>query len=451
MVKSIIRNAINKVVSQSLNKNGIVLGKGQNILSGDDCVVTIPWAVANRHTYLLGATGSGKTTLLRNVAYQIVKANHGIMFIDMKGGKGAEEVVKDLWLACIENKREKDFVFISPIELLGLKTNTWNPCERGDASVIANKIFDALKNISSNAQFYEDVKFDILLKLVIAAKKRKKPFTLKTLAQALTSLGDLEKFAESIPYGEERDMIFQLVEEWEANKMQFVKNIKGTLVSLQMLSMSYPAKILETTSPTFDLFEAVEKQKVVYMLLPTLLAKESMRQVAKMFLSELKTVAGEFLTSGKRSKFFVLIDEFEEMVFPGVKDLFNKAREAGISMLIGHQTVADVDYEAGESYARSLMDNTATKIFMQMKSHQSAELAADTIGKLQKLPFISKWMDVKHIVPPEIFMGQNALYDAGLKVGEAVVKVDAHIYRVTIPYPKRRDNIRIGIDIPLPS
>lgn len=245
-------------------------------------------------------------------------------------------------------------------------------------------------------------------------------------------------------------MLINMFSEWDTNPMQFVKNIKGTLVSLQMLSMSYPARILESVNPSFDLLDAVEKQKAVYVLLPTLLAKESMQQIAKMLLSELKTVAGELLTTGKKAKFLVIIDEFEEMVFPGVKDLFNKAREAGISMVVGHQTVADIEHESSEAFAKSLFDNTATKIFMQMKSAKSAEMAAEIVGKYRKIPFVSKWIDMEYIIPPEIFMGKNEMYDMGLKVGEAIVKIDASLYRIKIPYPEKRNKVKLGVDIPLP-
>lgn len=452
MINELIQKVINKKVESIIKNKGLTIGYGMNIFTEKKQLVSIPWDVLNRHTYILGSTGSGKTTLLRNLAYQAIKAGYGVLFIDMKGGEGAKEAIKDMWLGCIETDKRNSFVYISPVEIIeGLKSATWNPCLRGDATVVANKIFDALKNISMNAQFYEDVKFDVLLKLVSAAKKTKKPFTLKTLANALTSQEELSKFIDTIPHSEERQALLNMFFEWEQNKMQFVKNIKGTLVSLQMLSTSYPARILETINPSFDLLEAIEKQKVVFMLLPTLLAKESMQQIAKMLLSELKTVAGELLIQGKRAKFLVIVDEFEEMIFSSVRDLFNKAREAGINMIVSHQTIADIEVEASESFARSIIDNTATKIFMQMKSSKSAEMAANIVGKYRKIPFLSRWIDMEYIIPPEIFMGSNEMYDMGLKVGEAIVKIDANIYRVTIPYPEKRNKIRIGVDIPYPN
>lgn len=188
MITKLFQEFIQKRIEKTVNQKGIVLGYGINIFDEKKQLVTLPHQILNRHVYLLGATGSGKTTLLRNFAYQAVKSGYGILFIDMKGGEGAKEAIRDIWLGCLESGKKDSFVYISPIEIIeGLKTATWNPCLRGDSAVVANKIFDALRNVAVNAQFYEDVKFDVILKLVSAAKKTKKPFTLKTLATALSS------------------------------------------------------------------------------------------------------------------------------------------------------------------------------------------------------------------------------------------------------------------------
>lgn len=450
MLKKILEN-IKKNLFKQVNGN-IILGLGRDLLDDKKALVSLDWKLLNRHVYLLGATGSGKTTLLKNIAYQAVRNGYGVLFIDMKGGEGTIDVIKNMWLGCIESQREEDFVYLSPIEIIpGLKSATWNPLLRGDAATVANKVFDALRSMNLNAKFYEDVKFDVILKLISAAKLTGKPFTFRTLANALSSMTSLSEFANKIPNSPEKKMLYDMINEWESNTYQFVKNVKGTVVTLQMLSMSYPAKVLETHSPTFDLCEAVEKRRVVFCLLPTLLAKESMQQIAKMLLSELKTVAGELLTAGKSTKFVVIVDEFEEMIFPAAKDLFNKAREAGIAMIVSHQTLADIEYESNEAYALSLMDNTATKIFMQMKSAKSAELAAKTVGSYQPLPFISNYINLNYIVPPDIFMGRNKLYEQGLRVGEAIAKLDSKIYKVIVPMPLRRNKLVLGKDIPLPK
>lgn len=431
-------------------QNGMVIGYGHDYLLGKKTVVSIPWETANRHTYILGSTGSGKTVLLRNLAYQVVKAGYGLLFIDLKGG--GESPIKDIWIACCEEDRKEDFVYLSPIDEK-LRTATWNPLLDGDANIVANKLYDAFHNMAIDAQFYEDVKFDVLLKIVSAAKATGKPFTFSLLAEALSSQENLERLAMACPPGREREMIFALVREWKANTMQFVKNTKGTAVALQRLSMSYPAKIVETTKPSLSLHDAIERRKVIYCLLPTLLAKESMRHIAKMLLSEIKTVAGKILNySSKQAKFFIMIDEFEELVFPAMKDLFNKAREAGISIVIAHQTLSDINYETGSpDFGKSLIDNTATKIIMQTKSKDSAEYLARIIGELMPVPMLSRWMPTRYIVPPDVLMGKNAAYENGLDIGEAIVKLDAEIYRVRIPYPERRSRIEVGKDVPFPE
>lgn len=449
-IPNVLKRFIERKIQEQMNKNGVFLGKGTDILSGNNEFVFIPWPVLNRHTYLLGATGSGKTTLLRNIAYQIALSGAGVLFLDMKGGETTEKVIRDLYLACINSGRPEAFTLISPVDVMGIPSAQWNPLFHGNDGVVANKLYEAFRSFSENAKFYEDVKFDVLLKIVTAMKKTKKAFTFSTMVQALRSPDHLRELAR-IAGGKEGEALIDMASEWETNKMQFVKNVKGTLVNLQMLSMSYPAKILETITPTFVLSEAVEKHKVIYCLLPTLYAKESMRQIAKMLLSELKTLAGDLCTSRKKANFFVIIDEFEEVAFSSVRDLFNKAREAGINLIVGHQTVADIEFETSESFAESIMDNTATKIFLQMKSAKSAELAAKTIGQYPAIPLVSKWIHLKYLIEPDIFMGKNSLRSDGLQIGEAIVKVDANIYRVKIFWNIHREKIKLGKDIPFPK
>lgn len=449
MLKSLINIAANKI-QKNFTSDGLVIGYGENILMLKKQFVTIPWPVANRHIYVIGSTGSGKTVLLRNLAYQAVKAGYGLLYIDMKGGYGTMNSLKDIWLACNETNRTDDFVYLSPVDEQ-IPSATWSPLLNGDGPAVANKLFEALQNTASNAQFYEDVKFDILQKLILAAKSTGKVFTFGNLAKAFSSRENLLRFA-SYANGREKAMIYELADEWKTNQMQFVKNTKGTAVTLQRMSIGYPAKILETTTPSLDLSEAVEKRQVIFCLLPTLLAKESMRHIAKLLLSELKHTCGQILNfSNQKAKFFIIVDEFEEMVFPAIKDLFNKAREAGINMVIAHQTISDISYEIGSDFGKSLVDNTATKIVLQLKSKDSAEYFSEIIGKYTPIPIVSKWINPEHIVPPGVLVGKNAFYENGLGVGEAITKIDADIFRVKIPYPQRRDNYVLGVNLPYPS
>jgi len=454
LFKSITEKIRNKIQSIAHNpEKGIFLGYGENIINQQKTMVYIPWDTANRHTYILGATGSGKTVLLRNIAYQIVKAGYGMIYFDMKGPP-TDGAMKDIWLACYENNRTQDFTYLSPVETDYLKSATWNPLIYGDAPTIANKIFDALQNLTPSAQFYEDVKFELFSKLISAAKTTNEIYTFGMLADIMATQEDLQKFAEKIKSKKEKKAILDIVYEWQKNPMQFIKNLKGTAVSMQKLSTGLPAKIVETKNPTLDLKKAIETQKIIFCFFPSLKAKESMRQISKMILSEIKTIVGEILSTDKRqkTKFFIVIDEFEEMIFPAIKDLFNKAREAGINLIIAHQTIADVNYETGgESFGKSIIDNTGTKIIMQTKSKDTAKYLADIIGEIQPIPILSKWMTQTYIVPPEILMGKNELYEQGLDVGEAISKIDGETYRIKIPFPERREKIRLGIDIPYPT
>lgn len=439
-------------------QSGVKIGIGSTLMNDMDTkAVEIPWAVLNRHVYLLGATGSGKTITLRNMAYQLVTAGAGCLFIDFKG---EVEIMHDLVRACHETGRQDDFVYLSPVlsNKYLQETATWNPLlsQNRTTSTTVSKLMDSFeKGVSTDSKgdYFAGVKFDLLLTACLAMDSIGKPYTFRDMALALSPEGLAALLAQT-PDAEARRRIESLLTEYDDNPRMFSQNIKGTRVILEELASGMIAPLICTTRPTFDLYDAIVQQKVVYCYLPSMYAKRTMQAVAKMILAEIKLICARlqaFETS--RPNFAMIIDEFEECAgIPGVKDLFTKARSAGLSIIVGHQTLSDIDFETGDkAFTESLMDNTATKLLMQLNSKKTAEMMADIIGHMPELPLIGQWFKQKNLIPPDVFMGRNEIYENGLEVGELIAKIGAEIYRVKVPLPTVRDQIVVGKDIPRPS
>ncbi|MEM7828062.1 MAG: helicase HerA-like domain-containing protein [Candidatus Aenigmatarchaeota archaeon] len=433
-----------------VKKQGLILGKGYNVITEKKGLITVPYDVMNRHIYILGATGAGKTSLLRNIVYQLINDGWGVLFIDLKG---ENNILTDMWQACIRANRRKDFIYFSPIrsEKFMTETAVWNPLIHGDASVVTSRLMDAFGTDNPEAEFYEKVKYDILYAIISCMKETNMVFNFKDMSWVLQSAQNMKKLAHITPMGQAKQILTSIINDWIDNPKVYVTYIKGTKVAVQEMATGLASEICNATEPTLDLADAVEKKLVIYSYLPTMYAKASMRAIGKMMLSELKNVFANIQAYVRgKARFAIVIDEFEELAFKSVKDMFNKARSAGVSMIVGHQTLSDINYEIRSvEFTKSLMDNTACKLIMQVNSRETAEMLAGIIGEYPPLPFLDRYIKARWIVPPDVLMGKNAIYDSGLDVGELIAKVEGDIYRVKVYNPN--SDLEIGRDFPRPA
>jgi hypothetical protein len=434
---------------------GLVLGYGYNMLDQDqEGAVVVPWDVANRHTYILGATGSGKTVLQRNLAYQFVRAGYGVLLIDLKG---EPELLWDLWRGCVAAGRQEDFVYLSPVleDKFMLTSAAWNPLINGDASVVAGRLMDAWWNPSPEAEFFEKVKADIILATITALKATGKVFTFEDITYALSSKAAMGSLLAMFPKGSDPyRMLNDVITEWTQNPKVYISYLKSTKVACQMLAVGLAKTVCNAISPTFDVARAVERRQVVYCLLPTMRAREPMQALGRILVSELKNTFAEIqLAQDRPAKFAIVIDEFQKLIFPGIMDLFSTARSAGVSLVVSHQTLADLDYQMrGEAFGRSLLDNCATKLIMATRSKDSARAMADIIGEWPPIPLLGKFITLRYLVQPDTLMGKNEYHQDGLGTGELVAKIEGDIFRVTVPAgAKRVATQRPGDNIPKPS
>lgn len=430
---------------------GPLLGWGASIFSPDhQGWVAVPEEVLGRHMYILGTTGSGKTTLLRNLVFQLTRMGYGVLCIDLKG---EAELWRDLWRGCVRAGREEAFTYLSPITSPPFPeaTCTINPLLRGAPDVVAARLQAAFASPTPKDEFWEQNRLDNLRTLCMAFDSAGRTYTFSDLARALLSPKHLMTLAQLIPPGPAREQVEVFYSAWQNNQRVYAAYTKGTRVSLQALALGLPAQLVDTAAPTLDLFDAIRSSRVIYAYLPVLLAPDPMRTIGKLILAELLYSCGLLASTGRTVKFAVIIDEFQMMLFKGVTSLLAQSRSAGLTTVVAHQTLADIEVEQSASFARSLLDNTATKVVLPVKSRETAEALADIIGTYPPLPLLGKWIQLRHLIHPDVLTGKNELYEHGLGVGEAIVKMDGLIYRVKVPSPSQRTAQVVGCDLPAPA
>jgi hypothetical protein len=411
--------AENKATKQDHNK--IFLGMGKSITKAEDeRPIDIPESILDRHIYLAGATGSGKTMLLRLLAYQLIRAGYGVLFIDMKG---EHKVWEDMWRACCFSGRQNDFTYFSPIvgsDKFPRTTVKWNPLILGDANVVTSKIMDAIGNDDPASGFYEKVKYDVLFSIISCMKKIDAVPTLKDIAFVLDAPANMETLIKITPEGQAKQGLQNKLKEWNTNPRLWLQNYIGTKVAIQELCTGLQGTLCNAVKPTLSVTDMIEKGGVTYCYLPTMMAKTAMSSVGKLLFSEIKTVAANIQVSNgtKKTKFAIIMDECEELYSPVIKCLFSKARPVGINMIVGHQTITDIDYEVrNKNFVLSIMDDIATKLIMQIMNKTSAKWLIENAG----VP-----------ISPNHLMEKSSLNNDGLEVGELIAKIDEEIYKVKV-------------------
>ena len=160
--------------------------------------------------------------------------------------------------------------------------------------------------------------------------------------------------------------------------------VKGLLSGLAGIVHSAGGKIITTAteSGSFDLREAIDEQRVTYFLVNSLRLRESAGVFAKIVLQDLMRLIGERYSapnSSTRKPVTLIINEFANFAMPQFVDFMDRARGAGVGIVIAHQSRADLRAISPEFQER-IEANANTTIVSGVKSSEDADYYAGIIG-----------------------------------------------------------------------
>ncbi|KAA0888102.1 type IV secretion system DNA-binding domain-containing protein [Oryzomonas rubra] len=461
--------------NEDISKGGVVLGEGECLtdeaIEGLVRPIVISQGELNRHVYILGSTGCGKTVLLREFAYQLVKNGYGLFYIDGKGGPGTIETFHDIWRACVKFGKTDKFAFVSPVKSPEYceTSATWNPLlvfSKEEKVAVHDDAFKRSNN--AKAEWYEDLKIDVITKIMSVFELTNMGYTYFDIEAALSGLAGAEELLK-LCYNDAGEIIdqnvymdtFNYVEEWRVSPRDALKNYKGTQMLMRALCSDLLAPLFCSTSPNWDPETALHQGQISFCYFPVMLNRRMMICAMKMLVASLKLALAHLQAYyGRAVKMALIIDEYNSLADGNQLDLFNKARDAGLYVIVAHQTQADLAQDMGSEYfGKSLFSNTTVKIIMQIKDMDTCEYLAKNLGTLpespwSKLPLIGALFgEEKFIVDPNLLKGQTKFRDGGNTVGGFIADIDGKIWRYTpnktrTPAFVTRSKIRIGVDIP---
>lgn len=411
------------------------------------------------HVLVLGSSGSGKTQLLLSLLAQQIQRGGGCLMIDAKVDRGA---LLSILALCKAADRVDDLRILWPPN--AAVSHTWNPLMRGKLPEVLSRVMALWgTGLRGEADFWRGQAHTALHAVLGAMKNINKHVTFNDLYIALTS-------AEALLWLERNCSAATEAHSALASFLANFRNAKGQLNVDYMKRMvggvpqylsAYAwgelGSIMNATSPTLDVLEALKTGQIVYVALPILAETETATAMARMLIADLKQAVGALQQDANRPRVpcLVLMDEASAyMNVEGVDRLFEQARSAGVGLVAAAQVVSGFA-QIDKSRQDFIFGNTATKVIMRLGDFNSAETMAKTVGeglamfasvssshsKSRSAPWVSPVPDKSnkgesesrqmkeqydYLIRPEEFMDQ--------KTGEAVIFAQdplrgAHLHR----------------------
>jgi type IV secretory pathway TraG/TraD family ATPase VirD4 len=154
--------------------------------------------------------------------------------------------------------------------------------------------------------------------------------------------------------------------------------VRGLGTRLAIITESHTGSYLQGASPNIDLRAALAGDQVVLFSLNSSKYGKLSAQLAALAIQDLVSAAGHRLTLPERGPQAVVgIDEFSALDSDNVISLLARCREAGISVLLSTQELADLDRSA-----RGLRDQVLGSTAIKIAHRQEVPASARTIAQI---------------------------------------------------------------------
>ena len=151
------------------------------------------------------------------------------------------------------------------------------------------------------------------------------------------------------------------------------------------LSSDY-GRIFNAPNPDISLWEATQRNKIIFVTLPTMDSDTTPKELGRLILGLIKGVAAQKAKFAKEPKipFGCFLDELGSYVIEGFGRLESKSRSLGISIFPFFQSPAQIDVVAKNDYERKeIIDVTGVNILMKNMHPETTEFYAKKVPKIK--------------------------------------------------------------------
>jgi conjugal transfer pilus assembly protein TraD len=346
---------------------GGAAARGEALALGRDAqgrTVEIADRQLSAHGLIVGASGAGKSTTLLTLLTDQIRRGRPVVAIDMKGSPAfAQELAR----AAAQAGR--------PFRLWTLDGPTrWNPLAHGNATELKDKLIATERFTEPHYQRAAERYVQTVLQ-VLGEARPQAAIELDEVVR-LMEPARLSAMLRELPRGR-AEQVHDYLAGMTPDQLSAVRGL-GT--RLAILSESHTGRFLSSEGdlPPIDLRRALEGDEVVLFGLNSSTYGKLAAQVGTLAIQDLVAAAGHRLGNpGQRA--MIGIDEFSALDADHVVNLFARGREAGFTVFLATQELADLD-RAARGLRAQVVGNTAIKFVHRQDVPASAHAVAEMIG-----------------------------------------------------------------------
>lgn len=341
---------------------GLVLG---TTASGGLC--RVPFGLSQGvHALVLGATGSGKTVSQAAIAQAYLRAGMGVLVTDPKGDGFMRSVLE-------ETARE---VGVGFREWSPTGPYVYNPFARGGPTEVTDK---ALAGHRWSEPHYELATQRLLGRVTATMRAAGKwPPTLSGLVRFMDP-DRLDALAAQLG-GEIAEAVTEYVDGLTARSRA---DLGGGRDRLAVLAEGELGRWLDPSlgnAPELDLLGSLRRGEVVYFHLDSDRYPAASRLMGAALVIDLVTLTAEVQGQGLRG--LAVIDEFAALAADQVHRLFGRARSAGLSLLLGTQSLADLRSARPDDPTDSLTEQVLTNVAYLLVHREADPDSAERLARV---------------------------------------------------------------------
>ena len=321
------------------------------------------------HGLVLGASGSGKSTTLLRILSEHIARGSPVVAIDLKGSPAFARVLAQAAVAA-----GRPFRLWTPDGPCA-----WNPLAHGNATELKDKLIGTERFTEPHYQRAAERYVQTVLQVLEHAHPGRAP-TLEEVVRLLEPhrLASMLRRAPRPLAVRVQDYVAELTPDQ-------LSAIRGLGTRLAVITESHLGRHLvpRGTEPQIDLRAALAGPDVVLFSLNSSSYGKLAAQIGTMAIQDLVSAAGRRLTAQADDRgtprAIVALDEFSALGGDQVLALLARGREAGVSVLVATQELADLD-RAAPGLREQIIGNTAVKIVHRQDVPASAQTVAQMVG-----------------------------------------------------------------------
>ena len=344
--------------------------------------------VRKTHFFGFGTTRVGKTRLIEHMVTQDIEKGYNVAVIDPKGD---HDLLAKIVEVARRTGRLDELMFISAVfpeysMTIDPLAHYYMP-EELVAHIISGVQF-------GKEPFFYNVAYEISIAIVSAllmtdVEQKGKPFNLTDIKnyasrEALERLSQRVKGLNTV----EARQLLQDLEKITKSPPDYYGKVSSSLrVALMELTSGNIGKIVGLGHQN-KFIERLENGEPVILIvhLGSLMTRKAAYTLGKVIISMIQSFVGRIFSSGRQVSppLCLYMDESQNLLYVNIDDLFAKAGGANVWVHAFAQSVSQLTSAVGQDYARAMLDNTNTKLFMRVPDPKTAEYATEHFGVRKK-------------------------------------------------------------------